>query len=329
MAESSAAPSADEANEKDIEALLQLVAEHVKEVRYIEAGKILRKLPKNTLSSDNLKYLQMADLAAKVMKDLHDSPEDSDYWKKQGESHGHRDTMIHYHVDDQTRLTCRIETPIESSLLAPLISVFNESDLFDTWMPKWRFPRVGIQESTCLGEWGPRGDQLISILVQLPTPIANREVVEHAFAVDAIDSDNSIVIKAKSQDPGSMDGLVTEPKKGVQRIDLEAGFLIRPCPPDHHLLAKSKANYPENEKLLLISLEQFVDPHLAGVPQTLQNFFTRTFMGKLWGNLLEVAEEVRANKRPKHAKAIAAKKDLYQWVEERVQIMFDNIVDEE
>jgi hypothetical protein len=195
-------------------------------------------------------------------------------------------------------------------------------------MPQWRFPRVGIKESLRLGDWG-RGHQLISICVQIPSPIANREVVQHVFAVDAIDSDNSIVIKAVSREPGSMEGLVSTPKKGVTRIDLQAGFVIRPCPPTHHLLAKSKANYPADEKLVLISLEQFVDPHLAGVPQSLQNFFTRSFMAKMWGNLLEVAEEVRANKRPKHAAAIAKNKELYDWVDQRVQVMFDKIVDDE
>lgn len=308
------------------ETILALIEEHVKEVRYIEAAKVIQtRLPKEKWTSDHVKYIEMGQLAKTAMANLLESPKDNDdYWKKQGESHGHRDTMIHYHVDDQIRLTCRIETPIESSLLSPLLSVFNESDLFDTWMPQWKFPRVGIKDSRQLGDWG-RGHQLISICVQLPSPMANREVIQHAFAVDAIDSDNSIVIKGISRE--SMDGLISPPQKGVTRMDFQAGIVIRPCPPNHHLLAKSKANYPADEKLLLISLEQFVDPHLAGVPQSLQNFFTRTFMAKLWGSLLQVAEEVRANQRPKHAAAIANKKELYDWVDQRVQVMFDKMID--
>ncbi len=58
------------------------------------------------------------------------------------------------------------------------------------------------------------------------------------------------------------------------------------------------------------------------VPTSLINFFTRTVIGTMWGSLLQVAEDVRDGKRPQHAEAIQAKKELYDWVNSRVQVMF-------
>jgi hypothetical protein len=64
------------------------------------------------------------------------NPEDQ-VENKQGEMHGHRDTIIYYRVKHpEYIIVCRMETPIEFSLLlCPLLSVSNESELYHTWMP--------------------------------------------------------------------------------------------------------------------------------------------------------------------------------------------------
>jgi hypothetical protein len=41
----------------------------------------------------------------------------------------------------------------------------------------------------------------------------------------------------------------------------------------------------------------------------------------MWAMLLNVAEDVRDDKRPDHKTAIAAKADLYQWIKERTEFM--------
>ena len=112
--------------------------------------------------------------------------------------------------------------------------------------------------------------------------------------------------------------------------------MIRSCPADHPLLEKSKAGYPEGQRLILLSVAQKVDAHIAGVPLRMINFFNRTVLGRMWGNLLAVAEGVRdggnANtseeeeedndKYRQHREAIQKKQELYGWVEKRVQEMY-------
>jgi len=294
--------------------------------RYFLAAKCLKQVSdQSLLEPKHHRIVEMAENAHKAMLDLLEPNPETHGWSKQGESHGHRDTMIHYKVNVDNSLVCRIETPIEASLLLPLLSVFNESDLYKTWMPSWRVPKLGISKSVKLAEMG-RGNQIIQVLVDMPFPFANRECIEHAYSVDSIDEDNAIVVKINSLDPGTHDGIeVEEPEKGIKRVDLDAGLMIRSCPPDHHLLAKSKALYPPGEKLLLITITQQIDSHIAGVPLKLVNFFTRTVQGRMWGSLLEVAEDVRDGKRPAHKEAIEAKPELYGWVEQRIKIMLDKM----
>jgi hypothetical protein len=298
------------------------------EEQYFRAAEALSKVSDRSLLESKQEFiLQLASQGQAMMQELlTPNPEDSG-WKKQGESHGHRDTMIHYKVHDDNSLLCRIETPIESSLLLPLVSVLNESDLYETWMPSWRFPRLGVKKSAMLAEMG-RGHQVVQVVIQMPFPFCDRECIQHAFAVDSIDQDNAIVIKIKNLDTGKHfeDAVdIPEADKGVKRIDFEAGMLIRACPPDHHLLENSKGEYPAGEKLLLLTLVQQVDAHVSGIPLSLVNFFTRTVLGQFWGSLLQVAEGVRDGKRPLHKKAIEGKTELYGWIDDRIKIMFDKI----
>jgi hypothetical protein len=179
--------------------------------------------------------------------------------------------------------------------------------------------------------------------------------------VDDIDADRAIVVKIQSCPPGPFryapekdkgrddDGKglkIPEAAKGVIRMDFDGGILIRACPADHPLLLhsaekKSRAtkkktansatasSYPPGEKLLLLSFSEFVDAHFTYVPTASINFLTRTMIGTFWGALLQVAEDVRDGKRPLHTAAIQAKGELYDWAKDRVEVMFDKIMQEE
>jgi hypothetical protein len=144
-------------------------------------------------------------------------------------------------------------------------------------------------------------------------------------ATEDIDEKECIIVKVKTvdrwTDPGRHDGdpvIPAEPDKGVVRIDFSAGFVIRKCPSDHELLKDSKRKYNDP---LLICVEQQMDAHVGLVPMSLVNFFTRTVLGKMWSTLLDVAEDVRCGKRAEHKEAIAKNRELYDWVEARVQGM--------
>ena len=252
--------------------------------RLLVAARLLRQVKEADALTDHHKaVIHKAKLIQDTI-DIHLQPPTIDEgWKKQTESHGNRDTIIYYKVEDSSKLTCRIETPIESSLLVPLLAVFNETELYDTWMPKFRIPfKLGVRESKKLQDQPGRGAQVVHITVDMPFPITDRDLVYDTFAVDAIDELALISMKAVSLNTDNETGLaenglvVPPPEPGTKRIDFEAGFVIRQCPPDHPCLKNSKHKYPEDEHLLMLSLTQHVNAHVDWVPQSVINFCTRT-----------------------------------------------------
>lgn len=301
--------------------------DHYASQRHFKAAACLKAVSDESLLEDkHHRMLEMASIATAAKNELLVPHEETEGWKKQAEIHGHRDTMVYYKVDGaDKKIACRIETPIESSLLCPLLSVFNESDLFHTWMPRWNVPRLAVSESNRLKEMA-RGHQIAQLLVDLPFPFENRECILHAFAIDSIDDDNAILVKINSMDTGKHFEIeIPAVAKGYRRVDLDAIILIRLCPPDHPALAESTLEYPPGEKLLLISLIQQMDAHVAGIPMKWINFFARTAAGRQWGAMLQIAEDIREGKRVDHQNAIEAQPELYGWVEERVRVMLANM----
>ena len=215
-------------------------------------------------------------------------------------------------------LTCRIETPIEASLLIPILSVLNESSLYSSWIPSWTMPKMGIDSSEQL-EQVSRGSQIIRILANVPWPYSKREALIKAVAIDEIDERGFVAIRISSDVP--VGGIIPPPSPQVERIDFEGAMLLRPCPRNHELLLKSKHVY--REPLILVSFKMFADPRMTGIPTTFMNFVTRTAIGTIFFCFLDVAEAVKHGKRPKHMEAIAEKKDFYDWMALRIGILLE------
>lgn len=164
-----------------------------------------------------------------------------------------------------------------------------------------------------------------------PWPLATREVIIGAVAFDDIDTKGDIGVRLKGLHTGSSetDVEIPPPEGGAVRVDFDGGFLFRKCPEDHpalttkapHNSGKSVEN--SDEHMLLVSFLMYVDSKINFLPQGLINFVVRTVIGRMWEKFLTVAEDVKAGRRPKHAQAIAAKREsLYDWVEHRVESLF-------
>ena len=298
--------------------ILHSVEAHIREERLLRAAEELKKLPPNRLSLHHREILERAADFETAIADLIEDPNDDKSWKKQGESHGKRDAVIYYKVDSQSRLTCRIETPIEASLLVPILSVMNESSLYATWIPSWTMPKMGIDSSEQL-EQVSRGAQTIRILANVPWPYSKREALIKAVAVDEIDERGFVAIRISSDVP--VGGAVPPPSSQVERIDFEGAMLLRTCPRNHELLLKSKHVY--REPLILVSFKMFADPRRTGIPTSFMNFVTRTAIGTIFFCFLEVAEAVKHGERPKHMQAIADKKDFYDWMALRIGVLLE------
>lgn len=320
----------DTSSKKTIEAmdreLIRQAEEYHAHHRYLAAAERLKGVSDESLLTPLHRHImEIAEHAAALKHNLFQDHPEQEGWKKQTEKHGYRDVVIYYKVDSgSNQIVCRIDSPIESSLLNPFLSVLNESELYYTWMPRYTVPvKVGMSESNKLAEFG-RGHQVVQVKIDMPPLFNNRECIQHACAVDSIEEDKSIVVSVKSLDTGKHYGIEIPPtEKGYTRVDFKAGVVVRPCPSDHPSLAKSKHEYPADEQLLIVSVQEKIDAHVAGVPMKLINFFTRTVIAAQWISLLKVAEGVRDGKRKEHQEAIKQKTELYSWVSERTKVMFE------
>ena len=311
--------------------LLRRAEEFYSEERLLKAAKLLKQVKDESLFTYRHKMiLRWSELVEDgIQKMLQDPEQDGSPWKKQKEQHGHRDFLIFYQVTNENKLIARIDCAFETSLLVPLLSVFNESDLYASWMPSWQKPiKLGVTKSEKLKEQG-RGNQIIYVKTALTWPLADRDLTMQVMAVDAIEDDHGcIAIQGLSQTSDD-DPVIPEATTKAVQLDFSNFMLIRACPSDHPCVTRSKIHGKDHEPLILLSMSLEVDPHIGVVPQSLQNFVTRTVLGRMWLTLLHVAEDVRDGKRPMHKEAIDAKRDLYDWIEERTGVMIKNLLEKE
>lgn len=189
---------------EDDAALIQQAEEEVKEERLLNAARLLNRVKnQDLLTPKHHETIRWAARTEASMKILLQSPDsESSSWTRQSESHGDRDFFVYYQLEKESnKLFCRIESAIESSLLIPVIAVFNESDLYKTWMPSWERPfKLGYKETKMLKESG-RGNQVIQVTVNMPKLFSTRETIFHAVAVDVIEESGAIAIQVNTETP--------------------------------------------------------------------------------------------------------------------------------
>jgi len=286
-----------------------------------------------------------------------DQNNDGGGWVKQGDYTGRHNFSMYYKLKDN-ELYCRLETVVHSDLLVPILSVLNESELYQTWLPNYHVPRMKVVKSEKLHQSGRCG-QVVNVETEVPWPLAKRQVILKAVACDNIDSypeeedsvksndclgkdGGKILIRISSMDcqDNLEEGLIIPPvKKGVARMKVKGGFTLRKCPSSNPLLETtlrcdataanrdlSSSLAAAAEDLVLFTFSFCVDPQLAVIPKVFVNFFLRTAMGQMWNMFLNVAEDIKDGKRPDHSKAIEEKREvLYDWIEERTSIMLGQV----
>jgi hypothetical protein len=299
----------------DADALAQ-AKEHFQRDQVLVAARLLKNV--TSVPEEDIPFQQeveqKAELLNHVIADLLSNPEqpteaghndhDHDKWIKGGESHnGHRDTIMYYKLSEDMQLTGRLETPIESSLLVPLLSVLIETDLYMTWFPRWTVPRVGIAAVNKLAQLG-RTEQVIQFMSEVPWPFTARDVILRTCATDDIDDVNgdpnttgTIAISLVSLKHGEQvhkstacnphyqteKELVDIPPvaEGRKRAEFNGGLLIRKCPADHVALQHSRVHYPPEEHLILVGFSMCIDGKISPLfPTAVINFVIQVSMSK-------------------------------------------------
>ena len=291
----------------DEDALAQ-AKEHFKRDQVLVAARLLNHV--TTVPDEDILFVkevqQKAKLLNHVIADLLSDPEhqtteqeedgnEHDKWIKGGESHdGHRDTVMYYKLSEDLKLTGRLETPIESSLLVPLLSVLIETDLFMTWLPRWTIPRIGLSSVNKLGQLG-RTEQIIQFISEVPWPFTARDVILKTCATDDIDditedpnTTGTIAISLLSvRDDQVHKSTLFNPHyqaekdvidippiaEGMKRAEFNGGLLIRKCPEDHVALRHSTIHYPPDEHLILVGFSMRIDGKISPLfPTSVINF---------------------------------------------------------
>ena len=237
----------------------------------------------------------------------------------------------------KSSLECQCVTVIPVSLLQSLLVVLNETELYTQWIPSFTFPKFGIHSLTKLHQCGRVGQEL-SIVMNVPWPLKQRAVRRlKVWVFDDIDHQNVIGIKIQNEPCSNDDGSTSTSSsnsnnvgESVVDIAVDGGFLIRPCPKDHPLyiastlasLKQKKHSSGSQEDQILITFNASVDPQISIIPPSVFNFFTKVAFKQCWKMLLQIAVDVQNNKRLDHQKAIQEKKELYNWIEKRLQVLF-------
>jgi hypothetical protein len=203
-------------------------------------------------------------------------------WIKQGETHSNHNFSIYYKVNPTTNhIKCRLETPIHPSLLLSILAVLNETELYKTWIPQYKIPRLQVVKSDKLCQLG-RVSQIILVETEVPWPIAKRELILKAVACDDIDHDDDddndddgcksgsnssnsnsnsnnkkksrILVRLQSLDceNNGEDGIEILPASnrigsGV-RIKVDGGFVFEKCPSDHPIAKHGKKDKKKDNK---------------------------------------------------------------------------------
>ncbi len=184
--------------------------------KLLEAGRILASVASCRLEKKHNYILKKAKLGEALVEELKstdltegkETDESTDEstdgkWVIHGVSKGAFPTLTAHKLVKNTtnenakaslELKARVETPIDNSMLSPFISVLNETELYETWLPSWNTPKFQIRRCDKLSQTG-RCSQVIIVTIDLPWPMASREIVLLADAFDDIDENGDIAIR--------------------------------------------------------------------------------------------------------------------------------------
>lgn len=324
-----------------------------KDDKILIAERLLRGVDHCHLKAIHFNILREAALFQSLLRD---NAASLDGWVKQGKHTGRHNFSIHYKLNESAHgrdLSCRLETVIPSDLLVPIISVLNESELYSSWLPNWTAPKLRVVTSEKIQQTG-RCSQIVNLVIEVPWPLAKRQVILKAVACDDIDSHPNegdgnetgrpsrsggrIFIRIQSLDDSNREGErweIHSADNSAVQVKVRGGFTIEKCPADHSMkeyalqyherIGEASVSSLLRGDLVLVTFSFCVDAHLSGVPKSFVDFFIRNAIGKMWNMFLNVAEEVKNGERKSHSDAIATKRALYDWVEERTRVMLGQI----
>mmetsp|Transcript_610 Transcript_610/g.957 ORF Transcript_610/g.957 Transcript_610/m.957 type:complete len:366 (-) Transcript_610:163-1260(-) len=328
----------------DVDALLAEATKLAEEEKILAAGRVLSKV-KDTqeLSESHRKIAEYADDCEKSIADLRIDPIGGG-WKYHGKTAGSfkeetKDgvsvkglflpSTVYYKVGEKCQLDIRIETPIAESLLIPLLSVLNETELFTEWIPSWKTPRIGFRSVEDLQKRG-LASRIIRIVTDTPWPLTARELFLDILAIDDIDQGGFCGIKLRSLKKDHDEPGIPAPNPEFTPVKFDGIFLFEACSPNHPSLEDAQEMVDAiGESMILLTFKMCTKPNISVIPQDLINFVIKTVLGRVWVKFLTVAQRVKDGDMSKHEDAIQTNREFYDWMEGRIQQMLKDLKSED
>jgi len=295
-----------------------LAKKYAAEERLLDAYRELKKVKEDDLSEEEKETIKLAESCTEFV-DLMKADINPE-WINLGESKkNYRYQSMAYNLDlKPVRVDMVIESPVEASLVVPLVATLNEVDLYPTWLPNWNKPRFRVVRSESLKKTG-NCSQVFTVRTE--APLATIEFYVNATVIDDTESSKEFVVNLDALNPGDIDGLIPEKEKEINRVALSGGMVFRKCPEEVAEKAKklrTKAKGAKDENIVLVTFtvvysnkDRFLKQGF--IVRQMSHFILKVVIGSIWSKVLGVAEDIRNGKRPDFDKVMEEKKENYAW----------------
>ena len=294
------------------------------ECRLLCAASLIEDIDPKYYELEHHNIMRDAGKIKTVLRDCASSAtSEDDEWTKQVEQHGKHEFSVYTKMDEASnKFSYRLETPIEASMLIPILSVFNETELFITWFPRYKFPKYQMTKSEKLVQLG-RASQIVLLQTENQWPVPRRELLlkavscvnlqedEESRSDTSLNTPSRIVVSIQSLDSENdgQYGLKISPSAAGKRVAVDAGLVFEASPE------------ADSEILFTWTFSMTITKKFA-LPLNFFNFLLKFAMPRVWVMLLRVAEEIKDGRRPAHIDAIQRKRgEFYDWMEECVSFL--------
>jgi len=181
--------------------------------------------------------------------------------------------------------------------LFQFIAVFNEINLFKTWMPYMM--GIGLKSSSEIARPSRLG-VVAHVDIALPWPLNPRDLAIDGFGVDLLGDKGTVMLVLRNAD-----GTVCEiPSRSCPRVDLLSGGAMLT---------------PKGDNEIFASFIFSVDPKIETIPAWLMNWGMKNFSGYFFTAMSDVAKRVGVDPACPYHEKMKARPEFYEFLRDRFE----------
>eukprot|EP00916_Digyalum_oweni_P016668 GHVL01027315.1.p1 GENE.GHVL01027315.1~~GHVL01027315.1.p1 ORF type:complete len:611 (+),score=126.32 GHVL01027315.1:79-1911(+) len=206
------------------------------------------------------------------------------------------DVELKYRREDDGTYTVKIQGIISEPIFRT-ISIINETDISDNWVPF-------LTNANKLFQFG-RAAQLIHHCYKMPWPLGTRDVVMKGVGVDMLDDEMNCLLLMCSSPEESQKQVwgydVPPPAKGSVRVPVnQLCFLLHPT---------------DDGKKTVMQILTNVEPGLRAIPQRIVQYILKTFVKVIYDKILKLSQTFESTE---YTNRVKKNPDLYGFLATRL-----------